>query len=53
MSGRNPVRRGGRSGGGYRSNNASKDFKSTAKKKKTLEDYYFHLGSAKQPSNYE
>jgi hypothetical protein len=54
MSGRNPGRRGGRGGRGYRNqNNASKDFKSTAKKKKTLEDYYFYLGSAKQASNYE
>jgi hypothetical protein len=53
MNGRNPGRRGGRGGRGYRSNNASKDFKSTAKKKKTLEDYYFYLGSAKQASNYE
>ena len=56
MSGRNPGQRGARSGRGYRSNfksNYNKDFKSTTKKKKTLEDYYFYVGSAKQASNYE
>ncbi len=52
-------RRGGRGGRGYRNNNNSgrgnrnnKDFKTT-NKKKTLEDYYFYVGSAKQASNYE
>jgi hypothetical protein len=42
--------RGERRGRGYRSNN--QDFKTT-NKKKTLEDYYFYVGSAKQASNYE
>jgi hypothetical protein len=52
-------RRGGRGGRGYRNNNNSgrgnrnnKDFKTT-NKKKTLEEYYFYVGSAKQASNYE
>jgi hypothetical protein len=31
--------------------NNDKDFKAT--NKKTLEDYYFHVGSAKQASNYK
>jgi hypothetical protein len=63
MSDYKPGRRGGRGGRGYRNNNNNgrgnrnnnnnnKDFKST-NKKKTLEDYYFYVGSAKQASNYE
>ena len=51
MSGRNPGRRGGRGGRGNRYYNRP-DVKSAGKKKKTLEDYYFYLGSAKQASNY-
>jgi hypothetical protein len=54
MSGRFPVRRGGRSGRGYRNNNNNRrDIVSTTKRKKTLEEYYFYVGSAKQASNYE
>jgi hypothetical protein len=62
MSGRNPVRCGGRSGHVYRNNpnrnnnnnnnNNNKDFKLT-NKKKTLEEYFFYVGSAEQASNYE
>jgi hypothetical protein len=60
MSGYNAGRRGGRGGRGYRNNNSNgrgnrnnnKDSKAT-NKKKTLEDYYFYVGSAKQASNYE
>jgi hypothetical protein len=59
MSGYNAGRRGGRGGRGYRNNNNNgrgnrnnKDSKAT-RKKKTLEDYYFYVGSAKQASNYE
>ena len=52
MSGRNNTGRGrGRSGRGYR--NTTRDFKSTTKKKKTLEEYYFYVGLAKQASDYE
>jgi hypothetical protein len=61
MSGYNPGRRGGRGGRGYHNNNNNngrgnlnnnKDFKAT-NKKKTLEEYYFYVGSAKQALNYE
>jgi hypothetical protein len=62
MSGYNAGRRGGRGGRGYLNNNnnsgrgnrnnSNKDFKTT-NKKKTLEDYYFYVGSGKQASNYE
>ena len=52
MSGRNSGRHGGRGGRGNSHTN-SKDAKSAGKKKKTLEDYYFYLGSLKQASNYE
>jgi hypothetical protein len=60
MSGYNPGRRGGRGGRGNGDNNSNgwgnrnnnKDFKAT-NKKKTLEDHYFYVGSAKQASNYE
>jgi hypothetical protein len=60
MSVYNAGRRGGRGGRGYCNNNSNgrgnrnnnKDSKATSKKK-TLEDYYFYVGSAKQASNYE
>jgi hypothetical protein len=44
------VRNNNSNGHGNRNNN--KDSKATSKKK-TLEDYYFYVGSAKQASNYE
>jgi hypothetical protein len=44
------VRNNNSNGCGNRNNN--KDSKATSKKK-TLEDYYFYVGSAKQASNYE
>jgi hypothetical protein len=51
MSGRAPGQRGGRAGRGFR----NKNFKSNTpeKKKQTIEDYYFYVGSVKQASNYE
>jgi hypothetical protein len=60
MSSYNSGRHGGRGGRGYRNKSSNgrgnrtnnKDFKAT-NKKKTLEDYYFYVGSAKQASNYE
>ncbi len=60
MSGYNPGGPGGREGRGNCNNNNSgcgnrnnnKDFKAT-NKKKTIEDYYFYVGSAKRAWNYE
>ena len=49
--GRQADRRGGRGGRGWA---YKKDNKKTYdKKKKTLEDYYFYVGSDKQASNFE
>jgi hypothetical protein len=60
MSSYNAGHRGGRGSCGYHNNNSNgrgycnnnKDSKAT-NKKKTLEDYYVYVGSAKQASNYK
>jgi hypothetical protein len=51
MSGRHYNRRGGRSGGGR---GREQQVSSTPKKptKKTVEDYFFYVGSNKQASDY-
>ena len=43
-------RSGGKGCGGGRGNNQSKD---KIVKKKTIEDYYFYVGSSRQASDYE
>ena len=50
MSGRSSNRRGGRGG---RGNRKSPTTTTKIYKKKTIEDYYFYVGSNKQASNFE
>lgn len=50
MAGRSPNRRGGRGGRGGRGRGSGT---SINRKKKTIEDYFFYVGSSKQASDYE
>jgi hypothetical protein len=50
MTGRFNAHRGGRGGRGGRKPQAQKQ---ETKKKKSIEDYYFYVGSSKQASDFE
>jgi len=54
MSGRGRASRGGRGGrfGKFSQKSSKSSSNTTAKRKKTIEDYFYYVGSAKQASDY-